>query len=102
MEWNVLYDNINSGTIEQYNVLKGHDGFIRDLRSKVSSKEEFNDNLRQEMMCHYWRRAEWEVVVCPSYGHQEARGRKIDIFDQLSLNWDRFVDYCWDTAGREE
>ncbi len=25
--------------------------------------------------------------------------KKIDVFDQLSLNWDRFVDYCWNAPS---
>jgi len=102
MEWNVFYDNVNKGNIEYCNVLAGRDELINELKSKAASKEEFSDKLRLEMMCHYWSRAEWEIEVCPLCGCREEEGKKIDVFDQLSLNWDRFVDYCWDATSHEE
>lgn len=27
-------------------------------------------------------------------------GKKIDIYDQVMLNWDKFVDYCWSFTKR--
>lgn len=95
MTWNVFYSNFNSGKIESYNVLKGREKFIRNLRKKSSSKKDFAKELRSEMMYHYWGRAEWEILISPWCGREGAKELKVDVFAQLNLNWDRFVDYCW-------
>lgn len=97
MTWNVFYSNFNTGKIELHNVLAGREKFIKDLRSKATSKEAFAKELRSEMMYHYWCRAEWEILLSPWCGRKDAKELKVDVFTQLELNWDRFVDYCWET-----
>ncbi len=96
MMWNVFYSNFNTGKIESHNVLRGREKFIKNLRSKSASKEEFSKQLRSEMMYHYWSRAEWEILLSPWCGQKDSEKRKVNVFDQLELNWDRFVDYCWE------
>lgn len=88
------------------------------------TKEEFAEKLRRESMYYYWSKSEWEVIVTdttphisekelqrvlkeyyldrkvgenkPRYGRVNlADCEKIDVYDQLSLNWDEFVDYVW-------
>ena len=88
------------------------------------TKEEFAEHLRRESMYYYWSKSEWEIIVTdttphisekelqrvlkeyyldrkvgenkPRYGHVNlADCEKIDVYDQLSLNWDEFVDYVW-------
>lgn len=96
MVWNVFYIDFNTGEIRVTNVLRGREDFIRTLKSKSASKEEFSKGLRSEMMYHYWSRAEWEVLISPWCGRDNVPKSKVDVFWQLQLNWERFVDYCWD------
>lgn len=100
MTWNVFYYNFNEGKIESYNVLKGRESFIKKLKSRSASKENFAKKLRSEMMYYYWSKAEWEVLISPWCAGGEAEEIKIDVFDQINLNWDRFVDYCWEQGGK--
>lgn len=95
MEWNVFYSDFNTGKVTMYNVLKGREQFIKKLKTKSASKDEFAKGLRSEMMYYYWSKAEWEVLISPWLGRKDAEAEKIDVFWQLDLNWDRFVDYCW-------
>ena len=45
-------------------------------------------------MYYYWAKCEWEVIVSdwPTSGKVEA---KIDVYNQVMLNWDKFADYTW-------
>lgn len=44
-------------------------------------------------MYYFWSKTEWEVIVSPWVG--KGGDEKIDVYDQLKLNWDKFVDYVW-------
>jgi len=97
---------------------------IEKLLKADVTKEEFAEKLRRETMYYYWSKAEWECVVTdtvPHIGRKEldriihecyldrtigsapkryshanlSDAEKIDVYDQLSLNWDAFVDYVW-------
>ena len=99
---------------------------VAKLKKKKFPKEEFAKRLELEVMYYFWTKSEYEVVVTsfPPYidkkeldrlnseyeeyntkwGHYPLRmdvrpevGRKIDIYNQVMLNWDVFVDYMWRT-----
>lgn len=88
------------------------------------SKEEFTEKIRREVQYYYWSKTEWECVITdtqPHIGQQELNriiddcyrkltkeappcrfshvnlsdADKIDVYDQLRLNWDEFVEYVW-------
>lgn len=63
MHWYAMYQDINSRKFEQYDVLKYRENFIKDLKKKVSSKEEFAKKLRSEMMYYFWGKCEVEVIL---------------------------------------
>lgn len=89
-EWNVVYFNINSGKYEKYNVLRGP--LLDDIRKRTGkkcSRQNFSEIVRECCMDRYWRKAEWEILL------HESSPKKVDVYDQLLLNWDRFVDYVW-------
>lgn len=43
-----------------------------------------------------WCKCEHEVVVGPWIGDFEKEGVKVDIYEQIRMNWDLFVEYVWD------
>ena len=97
MEWYVYYNNWNSRKIEPYNVF-WHASFMREVRGlfrEPLAKEVFADQLRKITMYYFWSKCEWEVVIIPWSAHTEETKIKIDVYDQLKLNWDKFVDYVW-------
>lgn len=97
---------------------------VENLLKEDISKDEFADKLRRKLQYCFWSKCEWEVVVTSwpvhidkeeldrlnfeyedfnkKYGHYpykinvapEVR-KKIDIYDQVILNWDIFVNYVW-------
>lgn len=101
IHWNVYVENINGKRIEKCDIFS-HGNHIKEiaklLKKHVDDKLAFADGLRTEMMYHYWSRCEWEIILTswPPSKDGTFEGEKIDVFDQLSMNWDVFVDYIWD------
>lgn len=101
MVWNVYYHNFNQNKIEIYNIFD-HDGFnkvVKEILCKHQTKEEFAGELLMELSYCYWSRAEWETVIKPWCGGGDYEGIKIDVYQQVMLNWDLFVDYVWSFEG---
>lgn len=96
---------------------------LKNLR-KPLTKEELSTKLKRLVRCYYWSKCEYETVVTswPPYifseevqnlakeakRHEEKFGSppykipiplevgiKLDIYDQVALNWDAFVDYVY-------
>lgn len=85
--------------------------------------EEFANYIRNSLQYHYWARCEYETIITswPPYIENEELDRlnkekiertqkgenfyrisvqlnvgyKIDIYTQVMMNWDRFIDYIW-------
>ena len=91
--WNVYTENVNSRKIEPYNVFN-HCGFSNDL-SKIFREENDADRLvervKSSLMYWFWSKCEWEVILV-GWPDTETH-EKIDVYDQILLNWDRFLDY---------
>lgn len=102
MEWYVYYHNWNKDEIEKYNIFD-HYKFRHDVELglyQYDIKEEFAEDIEAELMYYFWSKAEWEVVVGPWCGSRNNKPIKIDVYDQVMLNWNAFVDYVW--AHKEE
>ena len=94
-EWNVFVENINAGRIETYNIFD-HSGFRREcseLLMAVHDKEIFREKMKSSLQYFFWAKCEWEVVVTSLTG--EKAKIKIDVFKQVMMNYDSFVDYVW-------
>ncbi len=101
--WNVYVGNFNSGRIEVHNVFD-HWRLWQDLckaaqKYKDSERPLFEEEARKTMMYYYWGKCEWEVVIdhCP---HSDRRkDLKVDVYDQVRLNWGVFMDYLWENRA---
>lgn len=98
--------------------------YVAKLLEQNLSKEEFAEQLRRELQYYFWSKSEHEVVITSwpphidgaeldrlnveyedfnkKYGHYPYKidvrldvGRKIDIYQQVMLNFDVFCDYVW-------
>lgn len=96
---------------------------LKNLR-KPLTKEELSTKLKRLLRCYYWSKCEYETVITswpPYISPQEIQklnkeaqqyeekfgsplckvpvslsvGIKVDIYDQVDLNWDAFVDYVY-------
>lgn len=95
MEWNVYYHDSNARKIIQWNIFK-HGSFRKeayDLLKSDLNKEDFIEQLRKSLMYYFWSRSEYEVLILPWVG--EADDIKIDIYNQVMMNWNKFSEYVW-------
>lgn len=123
LEWYVFLHEINSKEIIKYNVFK-HSGFLNNvLKISRDDKTVFAEKLRREAQYYFWSKCEMEVIITswPAYIDKDEYeritkevtsivnndrvfrvvnisptvGSKIDVYEQLMLNWDVFVDYTY-------
>ena len=101
MKWNVYYYSITKRKIETWNVFN-HGRFVTDIKNhlKVCGTEEYKKEFAIELRCslyyYYGSKSEWEVIICPWVGGDKKKdAEKIDIYSQVMMNWDLFLDYIW-------
>ncbi len=100
LQWYVLIDDFNKREFCLYNVL--NDYFVggevfKALKKHKDSKEDFAKQVESEVKYRYWSRSEWELVLSPWCSN--AKEVKIDVYDQLWMNWDIFIDYLWNNQA---
>ena len=97
---------------------------VKKALKKFDNKEEFAEEIKRSLTWCYWCKSEHEVVITTwlphitmseldrlnnekgktlkEYGREPYRlyvnpdiGEKVDIYSQVMLNWNVFVDYVW-------
>lgn len=111
LKWNVYIGDFNSGTIESYNVFC-HAAFLEECKKIVKKhqkalkgngifdRQTFSNEIRRSMMYYFWGKCEWEIIIDHWPQSDRRKSEKVDVFDQVGLNWDVFIDYIW--SNREE
>lgn len=99
LAWYVYIGNFNSKQIETYNIFN-HGGFYNDCVSIASKhrndKDALADEVYRSLQYYFWSKCEWEVIVSHWPPSDRLKDKKIDVYDQAMLNWQRFIDYLWD------
>lgn len=99
MRWCVIVESISRGELYEMNVFD-HSRFnanLQEFMKKKPSRNELSNELHRLCMYYFWSKCEWEIVV-RSLFHENRDAcpeMKIDVYDQLKMNWEIFVDYVW-------
>lgn len=99
LSWNTYYYSMNSRIIKLFNIFD-HCGFNKEVKEhlqKCETKEEFAQKIKSSLMYFFWSKCEWEILISPWIDINAERTIKIDVYDQVMLNFDAFVNYVWDT-----
>lgn len=103
LEWNIYYGDFNNRKIKVGNIFD-NTGFVKDCEQAYKkfkdNKEEFLERVRLSLMYYYWCKCEWEVVIDHWPHRDDFVGEKVDVYDQIMLNWPVFSEYIWN--NREE
>ena len=117
LSWFVFRYDINTNCIEQYNVFS-HRKFTEEVMQALQQQHEydvFSEKMKSIAMYYFWCKCEYEIVITsfPPYINTNEIDRiikyknrkrfdvsldcaeKIDIFQQLMMNWKQFVSYVW-------
>ena len=98
LEWYVYLEDINKRIIITYNVFN-HYSFCEDLKKiikKYKTIEDFSKELKRICMYYFWSKCEYEIILTCWPKWDKFKEEKIDVYSQLNLNWDKFVNYIWD------
>lgn len=123
--WNVFEEDWNSKQIVVYNVFDHNAFFkdLITYKRKYKEFDEFAEKVRFSLQYYFWSKSEWEIILTswPPYVENEeidrlvkeretrlkeykhfyredvrlTIGEKVDVYDQVMLNWDNFIQYVW-------
>lgn len=101
LEWNVYIEDWNNKTIIAHNVFN-HYSFMEDCRKiakKYKERDEFEHQIRSSLMYYYWSKCEWEIILSGWPATDNFDEKKIDVYDQVAMNWNHFIDYVWENRS---
>lgn len=111
------YNVLNDGILDEFKK--------RMKEQHITDKRQFAEMAEQVLMYHYWSRSEWEIVLTDWPPHMKleelaklneevekykkdynrepysltinlSTAEKIDVYDQIMMNWNIFIDYVWE------
>ena len=93
--------DFNRNVIRPFNVFD-HGSFLEDCKknAKKNAKdyEAFCERLRRDLMYWFWSKCEWEIIISPWVSKVVDCSIKVDVYDQVMMNWKQFCDYTWSHA----
>lgn len=96
MEWFVWYYDNNEKKIDKFNVFRSvrfTDSLSKTLKRRLNI-EEFREELRKDLMYAFWSKFEYETTIS-SFPQDKDVVRKVDIYEQVMMNFDAFAYYVW-------
>ena len=98
LTWNVYVSDFNRKIITSHNIFN-HGGFVEDCQKAYKKhkddRDAFLEEVRRSLMYWYWSKCEWEIIIDHWPHRDNAREEKIDVYDQVMLNWPVFSEYVW-------
>lgn len=98
LTWKVFYYSMNKRIIYDFDIFE-HISFLEDVKKAlktINNKQEFAKELKSLLMYYFWSKCEYEVVITPfSNNIKESEKRKVDVYTQVMLNWEVFLNYVW-------
>lgn len=98
LKWYVYLENVNSRSIVTYNIFK-HFNFYQDVKEtirQIEDKQDFSERIKRIAKYYFLSKCEYEILITSWIATNNFKDKKIDVYDQLELNWDRFIDYIWE------
>jgi len=101
MQWYVFVENFNGKKVEKYNIFE-HERFAEDVK-KIYKKykndfDSFSIEVRKSLMYYFWSKCEWEIILSGWPSRDDFCEKKIDVFEQVNMNYEVFIKYVWDMA----
>ncbi|MBP5423889.1 MAG: hypothetical protein J6Y78_15755 [Paludibacteraceae bacterium] len=96
-EWYVYVENSNQKCIEKFNVFRSFN-FLNGCKKtfkKFKEVEDIEKEIKSWAMYSFWSKCEYEIVLNSLFDSEKHKFKeeKIDVYDQLMLNWDSFFKY---------
>ncbi len=99
LTWKVYCEEFNKGEIREVNIFD-HRTFCECCKQHAKKfkddKEAFAEAVRKDLMYYFWSKCEWEIILSAWPPRKNFRESKIDVYDQVMLNWNVFIDWLWE------
>lgn len=96
LKWNtILYDG---NKVKVYNVFNNrlfNEAIEKLFKTPEVSFHDFDEYVRRKAQWQFWSRTEYEMLLNAWPTGPVDKEYKIDVFEQLEFNWDRFIEYLW-------
>ena len=104
LKWNVYYHDVNKQKIVQRDIFDNSytKEQVFNFLNESSTKEDFAKKLKSFLIYHYWSRSEYEILIGPWCGGRDTKEIKVDIYSQIMMNWEVFLNYVWSFSQKEE
>lgn len=102
LEWNVYRHDFNNDEIKKFNIFD-HWRFNEDVARALKrdlNRNDFSRHLRSHLFYFFCTKCEYEILISPWIGNKENVATKVDVFDQVMMNFDVFVDYVWRSKSK--
>ncbi len=96
LEWNVYVEDFNARKFKAHNVFTNRrfvDACKKAYTEHKSDRTAFEEDVRKALRYDYWSRCEWEIILSSWPPSDRVKEEKIDVYDQVMLNWKVFIDY---------
>lgn len=102
LSWKVKIFDCNAQKIKDYDILNGHyKDFVKKLKKKCATKEDFSEAMNREMMWMFCGRCEWELILelddddliwlIPWVGCREPEVASIEVGADPTFDWLGFL-----------
>lgn len=100
--WNVFVSDFNAQRIDVYNIFR-HASFFADVKKYAKKYKDdrprFEEEIRRSLMYCYWSKCEWEIILTGWPAREGYHEEKVDVYSQVMLNWETFINYLWENRG---
>lgn len=97
--WRIIYSDFPSNRIECENIFDCT-GFKKDCDSAYKKNKDnfdgFATEVKRSLFYYFNSKCEWEICICSLFDAEGLESEKVDVYDQVMLNWDVFIKYVWD------
>lgn len=97
--WNVYefaFGESKPCTVNVFDHFRFGKGLYKLKRKKLTNRDEFDKELQSLLMYSFWSKCEYELVLLPWPCGTDDKGHKIDVYNQIMINFGRFSDYVWE------
>lgn len=108
LEWFVFVEDINKKRIKVYNIFE-HKDFMedcddawKDYKNEHHDFSKFKKDIESDLMYYFWCKCEWEIVLSNFPPSDSFQKKKIDVYQQVKINWDKFIDYLFSRYVADE
>lgn len=102
MEWNVYRIGYSRDNVETFNIFYHFhflEGCAKAAKEKEITKEQFAERLKSELLYYYGYKYEWEILISCLLSRDDEKSRKVDVREQIMINFDHFLDYVWNNRS---